>query len=152
MDVEIKEVKFSEVYHEIEQMLTSNFKESSWHNNNEFDLNKEFLFKMNDSGFYPCFTASVEGKIVGYTAFFLNKHPHVNAFQAYQDVIYVSPEHRKTKSCVAPFLLGYAENALRSKGAKYILCGAPVSQGQAYRKMLYRCGYSEVDVLMGKRF
>jgi hypothetical protein len=151
VEIEIKQEKFSDVYHEVMPLIHANFKETSWHNNLDLDLNTDLMDALEIGKCWFAFTARINKELVGYTTFFLNRHPHVNAKQAYQDVIYVKPEHRKSKAGIAPLLLTYAEGVLKNNGAKYFMCGAPVDYDNGYSKLLEKMGYKPIDILLGKQ-
>ncbi len=151
MDVEIGQVLFSDVVDEVLPLIRDNFNETSWHNDRPLALDVNLLKHLEQQGILYSFIARINGELVGYTTYFMSRHPHVEAKQAYQDVIYVKPEYRKGLTAVAHSLLLYAEHILISYGANYIINAAPVAHDKGYSRLLKRMGFEPVDSLFGKK-
>ena len=93
------------------------------------------------------FTARHEGKLIGYSVFFLAWHPHYksNLF-AQNDILYLHPDHRKGRDGIR--LIHYSEEQLKKDRVDKIMWHVKVKND--WRKILARMGYVEQDVIMAK--
>ena len=154
MDVFLEKVLLTEVIDELMPLIKNHFKEISWHHKNggdEMDLNLNLFELLQKNGMFHVFIARINGEIVGYTSYFLNRHNHINAKQAYQDSIYVKPLYRKGIAGIAVLLIEFAEQALSKEGAKYIMNSVADNFDFGYSKLLRRMGYSLIDQNYGKK-
>lgn len=93
------------------------------------------------------FTARDEGKLVGYSVFFLIFHHHYksNLF-AQNDMLYLMPDQRKGLAGIR--LLRYSEAQLTKDRVDKIMWNVNVKND--WRVILTRMGYVERDVIMAK--
>jgi GNAT superfamily N-acetyltransferase len=108
----------------VEEILIQNFEEI------EIDRDKIPLapdwphyLELERLGSYRVISARVGGVLVGYNAFFINRHSrHKNSIFAVNDEIYMLPEHRKGWSGVA--FIRESEKMLRDAGVAKIEYGS----------------------------
>jgi GNAT superfamily N-acetyltransferase len=101
------------------------------------------------AGSLRCYTARVEGKLVGYLVVVIAPHMHyVSLLQATQDVIYVDPEHRKSGTGLG--LLRFAERHLEQDGVDVISQHVKIAH-PTLGKVLEHMGYEPVDTIYVKR-
>lgn len=92
------------------------------------------------------FTARADGKLVGYSAFYLQPHMHsMNVRLATNDVLFVVPEVRGS---VGVRLIRYCETSLKIMGAQHISFAAKTSN--QLQRILECMGYQTEQVLLGK--
>lgn len=109
--------------------------------------NVEAYNRLEAAGVLRCFTARDCGKLIGYVAFFVQRHMHYDVLCAAQDVLFVDPEHRKG---MAGFrLIRYAEERLRKEGVAVVT--QHVKKSNNVGKLLERMGYEEMDAVYTKR-
>ena len=89
-------------------------------------------------------TARDEGKLVGYSLYFIGQHRHFDSLKvAENDLLYVAEPHRHK----AAWFLRYAEKTLKTLGVGHISyhCGK-----NNLSAILERLGYADVQVMRGK--
>ena len=98
-------------------------------------------------GILKIITARDEGKIVGYSIFFVNAHLHYkSSIYANNDLLYLHPEYRKGSLGIK--LIKYSEKVLRDLGVTKILWH--IKFNKDFRLLLHRLGYIDEDVIVGK--
>jgi len=92
-------------------------------------------------------TARDDGKLVGYSIFFVTSHPHYKStIFANNDLIYLHPDYRK--GMVGVRLIQYSEQHLRQLGVAKILWH--VKFNKDFTRVLHRLGYVDEDIIVGK--
>jgi GNAT superfamily N-acetyltransferase len=92
-------------------------------------------------------TAREEGQLVGYNAFFLNRHMHYGGFTVAQnDVLFLHPEFRRGTTGLR--FIDWTEEALWKLGADKITYHIKFSLD--WRPILHRRGYQDEEVMCGK--
>jgi GNAT superfamily N-acetyltransferase len=86
-----------------------------------------------------------DGLLIGYQAFNILEHPHFDCRIAYQDTIYVLPEHRGFSA--GKFLL-WVDRQLAESGAQKIIRMVP--QVNDWSGQLQRQGYADGDRILTK--
>ena len=104
---------------------------------------------LEENGIIRCYTARLNGDLIGYCVFVLKHNLHYrDSFQAMQDVLFILPEHRGSRAGVK--LIRFCEEQLRAEGVQAVFQYLNVSTPKTislFRKM----GYEEINVIMGKR-
>lgn len=96
---------------------------------------------------FTVFTARDDGRLIGYNAFFLNRHMHYgDLLVAQNDVLFVHPDARR--GAMALRFLDYSEQALRALGAHKL--GYHIKFNRDWRPILYRRGYTDEEVMCAK--
>ena len=110
----------------------------------EVDVNQ--YIAMDKAGVLRCFTARKEGVLVGYSNYFVRKHPHFSSsLQALSDILYVSPAYRG----FGVSFLQWCEERLKSEGIQQIY--QSVTPKHDFGRMLERMGYEKADTQYTKR-
>jgi GNAT superfamily N-acetyltransferase len=146
-DVSISLVSVASVFDELMPLIKSHFLEVSYHNQFELDVSREFYDKMDESGRLKLFVVRHNDKIVGYSSYFLNRHPHVNIIQAYQDTIYLSPDYRGLS--IGHKLIEFADSLFKDMGVSIVFNA--VSEKVDFSKLLTSMNYQLVDKLYARR-
>jgi GNAT superfamily N-acetyltransferase len=98
-------------------------------------------------GRFVIFTARDDGNLVGYSAYFLNKHLHYSGLTVAQnDVLFVHPDSRRGTTALR--FLTYAEEQLKALGADKLVYHIKFSLD--WRPILHRRGYADEEVMVGK--
>lgn len=101
------------------------------------------------AGGMRCYTARLNGDLIGYCALFVKHNLHYrDSLQALQDVLFILPEHRGSRAGFK--LIRFCEEQLRSEGIQVIMQHLKLATPKTvelFRKM----GYEDIDVIMGKR-
>jgi GNAT superfamily N-acetyltransferase len=97
---------------------------------------------------FVVFTARDDaGALVGYNAFFLNRHLHYGGFTVAQnDVLFVHPQSRR--GSLALKFIDWTEPALRELGAQKLTYHIKLALD--WRPILRRRGYVDEEVMCGK--
>ena len=105
----------------------------------EIDVNK--YLNCEEHGALKVFTARVEGKLVGYSTFFLYTHSHhLNTVHASQDTLYIHPDHRG----VGLEFCQYCDEQLKLAGVKHVHRSMPV--GSLFIEKLASNGYEIKEI------
>lgn len=98
-------------------------------------------------GLLRCFTARQEGRLVGYSLFFVRPHLHyADTIFAYQDVIYVDP---KARGSTGYRFICYCDAQLKAEGVNVVT--QHIKAAHNFGKMLERQGYELMDLIYTKR-
>lgn len=101
------------------------------------------------AGGMRCYTARLNGDLIGYCALFVKHNLHYrDSVQALQDVLFILPEHRGSRAGFK--LIRFCEEQLRREGVQVVMQHLKLATPKTvelFRKM----GYEEIDVIMGKR-
>lgn len=123
---------------------------------NELCLNKELAelsprwdvyAEMERLGCFIVLTAREDGKLVGYSAFFLQPHMHYSGFVVAQnDLFYITEEHRRGTTALR--FLRYSETVLKDLGAQKLVYHCKYSNNLA--PILHRLAYKDEEVMTAK--
>jgi hypothetical protein len=92
-------------------------------------------------------TARDQGKLVGYSVFFITNHLHYQQNKmANNDVLFLHEDYRKGTTGIK--LIKESEKALKDLGIIKILWH--IKFAKDFRKILYRLGYHDEDAIVGK--
>jgi GNAT superfamily N-acetyltransferase len=98
-------------------------------------------------GAHLFFTArDVNGKLVGYLSMFLRRHVHAKVLSAYQDAVYLLPEHRQGWN--AQGLIAMADAYLRDHGVGVVYHFAPTAHD--YGAVLRQLGYNPTEIVWSR--
>ena len=101
------------------------------------------------AGGMRCYTARLNGDLIGYCALFVKHNLHYrDSVQALQDVLFILPEHRGSRAGLK--LIRFCEERLRSEGVQVIMQHLKLATPKTV-ELFGKMGYEEIDVIMGKR-
>ena len=145
--VSISTVSVASVYDELLPLMRSHFNEISVHSDFGFDVDKELYSKLDEADRIRVFLARHGSEAIGYSCYFVNKHPHANVIQAYQDAIYLRPDYRRLG--VGHDLIEFADNYFKDIGVGIVM--SAVSTKVDFSKTLLKMNYQLVDRLYARR-
>jgi GNAT superfamily N-acetyltransferase len=84
-----------ELFESVLHLLVPYFREVASHQDLELAPDFEQYHLLEKAGILRVYTARMDGKVVGFSALFVNHHLHtIGSKQAVQDLLYVDPDHR----------------------------------------------------------
>lgn len=119
------------------------------HNKQDIKLDPDWARydAMEQAGNLIAYTARDEGKLVGYSVFFVNYHIHYNSTLVGQnDVLYLLPEYRKGMTGIR--LIKYSIAQLEARGVDKIHWH--VKFDHDFRVILERLGFVSEEVIVSK--
>lgn len=129
-------------------LLAAHYAEVAHYQDIPLEPDLEAYQRLEDSDQLRCFTARDCGKLVGYVLFFVRaNHHYKSSLQAWQDVLFVHPEHRV--SMIGIRLIRFAEARLKTEGVQVIYHHAKMTN--TVGALLERLGYELVDQVYAKR-
>jgi len=147
----MSEVKFSlelyqDIHEEMDPILMKHFLEISANQDIPLDVDKEQYFMLEKVGILKVYTARYEGKLIGYSVYFVRHNPHYRkSLQAAQDVIFIDPERRG----FGKKFINWCDDQLRDYGVQVVY--HHVKQKHNFGPMLETMGYKLVDLVYGRR-
>ena len=139
---------YQTVRKEIEDLIVKHYEEIA--------LNKEHVplvpdwqgYKnLEDKGLLAIIGARDNGKLIGYSIFFIKNHIHYNkTLFANNDVLFLLPEYRKGRTGIN--LIRKSEDYLKALGVTKVLWHIKVNND--FRLILHRMGYVDEDIMVGK--
>jgi len=107
---------------------------------NEYDRREK-------SGKFVYLTARDDGKLVGYSAWFVDYHIHYADLKvAMNDVIFLKKEYRQGMAGIK--LIKYSEKIVKELNVNKIAWH--IKESNDFRPILQRMGYIEEDIIVGK--
>lgn len=105
-----------------------------------------------DAGSFVAVVAREAGEIIGYSSYWLLRHPHYDSlFLAEADIYYLAPEYRRGMAGVK--LMRFAENHVIGLGVNKIITRAKVNRSgmPSLGPLLERMGYKVTEHYYTKR-
>lgn len=143
--IELFSDKFIE---EIKPLLELHYEELTLHKEH-IKLNPDFArYKtLADAGIVKIITARDQGHLVGYSIWIVNTNLHYqDAKMANNDVLFLHPDYRKGRTGIK--LIKESERILKDQGVIKILWH--IKHAKDFRNILYRLGYADEDIIVGK--
>lgn len=142
MAVAFAQESFAQVWDEAEALLFANHAETGMLDHAEFEPDKERYLQIEATGMFRVFTARDQGRLVGYSLFFVSTHLHYRTKKfASPDTLFVHPDYR---GLPAVRFIRWADDRLKAEGVHYVY--RHVSRKKDYSRTLERLGYEPVEV------
>lgn len=137
-----------EVVQEVQPLLDLHYRELCLHRDViELDPQWREYAILEQMGRFVVFTARDDGRLIGYNAFFLNKHMHYGGFTVAQnDVLFLHPEQRRGTTALK--FLDDTEARCKALGAQKITYHIKLALD--WRPILHRRGYADEEVMCAK--
>lgn len=138
-----------DLWGEILPLLQEHFAEISHYPDIPLDPEIDAYNEIEEKGALRCYTARLDGALIGYAVFFLRNNLHYrSSYQAVQDVLFVRKEHRQGR--VGLGLIRHTERELKSEGVQ--VCYQHIKVHTPHTIELFKkLGYEPIDLIMGKR-
>ena len=138
-----------DLWADINPLLQVHWREIATYEDIPLDPDVDRYNAMDDAGAMRCYTARAEGALIGYAVFSLATNMHYRSSAiAVQDVLFVLPEHRKTRAGLG--LIRYTERELKKEGVILILQHEKIANPEL-GVILERLGYEALETIRGKR-
>lgn len=137
-----------DIVHEVDELLKLHYAEVALHKDAvPLAPMWERYRQLEQADAFVVYTAREEGQLIGYSAFFINRHLHYgDTVMAHNDVIFLHPDHRRGTAGIK--LIKFSEQALRDRGITKITWHVKVDKD--WTQILERMGYAREDIIMGK--
>ena len=148
MVIDLKKEMLCEVVGEVEELLSLHYQELT-RNKDRVQLNPmwEEYAALEQLGRFHVFTARENTKLIGYSAFFVNRHLHyADLTTGINDVLYLHPEKRK--GSIGLRLIKFSESELKKLGVQKVCWHCKLDTDLI--PILNHMGYSTEEVLMAK--
>lgn len=140
--------RYSQVNEDIKELIKLHYDEIAV-NKEDIPLDPDWdRYKLlDDKGLIMIITARDEGKLVGYSIFFISNHLHYKStVYANNDLLYLHPDYRKGLTGIK--LIKTSEIYLKQRGVAKIMWH--IKFNKDFRILLHRFGYVDEDVIVGK--
>ena len=132
----------------LEQLLERHYHEIAHFKDIALDIDWPMYEKADELGKLRCFSARIDGELVGYVGHIVNLAPHYKgSLQAVQDVIFMAPERRGLFA--GSRLIAYSDQCLAAEGVQVVYHHTKAAFPMD--SILKRNGYELVDTLWAKR-
>lgn len=148
MTLTIRQEALFDVIHEVEPLLELHYQEVALHKE-AIPLAPiwEKYRHLEAAGAFVLYAARDAGRLVGYSAFFINEHLHYGStVVAHNDVIFLHPDVRRGAAGIR--LIKFSEQALRERGVRKVTWHVKCQHN--FGPILERLGYTAEDTIYGK--
>jgi len=137
-----------EAVHEADELLRLHYEELTLNKHRvKLDPIWDSYASLEAAGRFHIFTAREDGRLIGYSAFFVNRHLHyADLTTALNDVLFLHPDHRLGMTGIR--LLKFCEAELKKLGAQKVCWHAKLNTSLI--PILTRMGYATEEVSMAK--
>lgn len=139
--------RVSDLWDEAQPLLERHWEEIAHYKDIPLEPMKEAYRRLDDAGVSFLLTARLSGELVGYYLSAIVPNLHYGFLQAIQDVLFVLPEHRKSRIGVG--LIRVGEKRLHEAGARLIVHHVKVLHD--FGPLLKRLGYEHTEDIYWKR-
>lgn len=134
------------VWPEIYPLFMEHWHEIAHYKDIPLDPDVELYHRMDSMGMMRVFTAREEGKLVGYSVYFVRSNPHYkSSIQANQDVLFI----QKDKRGFGRDFIKWCDEQLKNEGVQIV--HHHVKKAHDFGPMLKRMGYELVDLIYARR-
>lgn len=143
-----REPATQELCDELKPLLEKHYTEIAHYLDIPLDPAFEQYIAMENVGALRVFTARLEGKLIGYSIFFVRPNLHYrSSLQAAQDILFIDPDHRK--GSFGGRLIAFCDEELKREGVQVVY--HHVKKAHNFGPLLERMGYQLVDLIYGRR-
>jgi GNAT superfamily N-acetyltransferase len=145
--MQFSEERLADIRQEIEPILYRHWQEIAWNKDKiPLDVDWDRYDALADNGSFVCYTARIDGKLVGYSAYFLAYHLHYKStLFANNDVLYIDREYRGGGG--AKFIK-WCEERLSEKGVQ--VHGLHIKKCFDWSALAVRLGFEPIDTILLK--
>lgn len=146
--MQIKRELFQDVIGEMMPLLEKHWREISANLDIPLEVDHDGYQRLEDHNMLRIYAARVDGKLVGYSVYFLKHNLHYkSSFQAVQDVLFIDPEYRK--GSLGAKLIKACDVELAQEGVQVVY--HHVKAAHNFGPLLERMNYKLVDLIYQKR-
>lgn len=138
--------KFADILEEMKPLNLAHWDEVTMYKDIPLDVGYEVFLTLEKTGHLQTFCARIDGKLVGYAIFVINKHLHYKTTTiAVQDVVFIKRDCRGYGSR----FINWCDDQLRENGVDIVT--HHVKAKHNWGPMLERQGYELMDLIYAKR-
>lgn len=135
-----------DIVEEIAPLLVLHYKEIAHYQDIPLEPALDKYLSIEDEGLLRVYTARKDGKLVGYSIYFIRHNLHYSSSkQALQDILFIHPEHRGTGGK----LIAWCDEQLRAEGVQAVY--HHVKAAHNFGPLLERMGYKLIDLIYARR-
>lgn len=147
MSIEFKLEVVDDLFEELKPLLKLHWREIAHYQDINLDPDWDFYSKAQATNCLRAYTARKEGKLIGYSLFFIKANAHYkDSLQAAQDILFIHPEHRGS---LGAKLIRWCDAQLQAEGVQVVY--HHVKKAHNFGPLLERMGYQLVDLIYGRR-
>ena len=137
----------SDVRAELEPILRRHYEEIAWKRDRiPLDVDWEKYDLCEKNGSLEVYTARIDGKLAGYSAYFISRHPHYKqTIYAQNDVLYIDKPYRGRQGME---FIRWCETQLKARGVQ--VHGLHVKKWFDWSAMAVRMGFEPMDTILMK--
>ena len=136
------------LWQEVVPLLESHWREIAHYPDIKLNPDIEAYNTLESKGLLRCYTARVNGVLVGYAVYVVRGNPHyLDSLQAVQDVLFVLPEYRQSRIGIR--LIKFSDEQLAGEGVQVVMQHVKVAHD--FGPLLERLGYEKVEYIFSKR-
>jgi hypothetical protein len=140
--------KLSEIWQESIPIQVAHWDEIAHYKDIKLDPDYSSYLELERAGITHCHTVREDGRLVGYVVFFARPNLHYQqSFQAIQDVIFLSPAHRRGRTGIE--MINRSDLILASEDVQVVYHHC--KHGSNMGILLRYLGYELIDEVWGKR-
>lgn len=140
--------RLSDLWDEIEPLFELHYREIAHYQDIALHPHEEAYEALERLGQLRTYTVREGGALVGYVTFFVRlNHHYADSLQAWQDLLFLLPEHRRGRTGIT--LIRVAETRLRAEGVQVVYHHAKRSNNLG--ELLECLGYEPVEGIYAKR-
>jgi GNAT superfamily N-acetyltransferase len=142
-----KAEKISDCHAEAMPLLVAHWQEIAHYKDIPLNPDIDTYLKLEEFGMTRCYVArDNDGTMLGYAIYFVKPNLHYKeSLQAVQDILYVSPKHRKTGGS----FIKWCDEQLRADGVQVVHQHVKVEHN--FGPLLERFGYEHVEHIYSRR-
>lgn len=147
--ITLQRERSSDLWPEIMPLLIEHKDEIAHYQNIELDPDQLAYDQCEMMGMLRCYTARLNGVLVGYACFFVKHNMHYSkSLQAVQDVLFVTKPHRHGR--VGYRLIKFSEEQLQSEGVQVVYQHLKCNRPETIM-LFHKMGYEDIDLIVAKR-
>jgi len=138
-----------DLWPEILPLLHEHKEEISAYPDIALNPNIERYNEVEELGKLRCYTARLNGALVGYAIFFVDFNLHYSdSLQANQDVLFVMKSHRHSR--IGLGLIRYSEAQLQAEGVQVVYQHLKTNRPETIA-LFHKLDYTDIDLIVAKR-
>lgn len=143
------EESWFDIRESLTRLTALHWKEMPFDDDIPLSLDHDLYVRLASIGRLHVTTARAGGKLVGYFACFLGRHPHYDVLMASMDVYYLESAHRNAGNGIGLFLA--MERLVKARGVRYLLATARLDKDHNASRIFERLGWNRARTVYEKK-
>lgn len=138
-----------DVYDEMAPLFARHYLEIAHYQDIPLDPDRSAYENAEDAGNLRVYTARRNGVLIGYAVYFVRANIHYrSSVQAAQDILFIAPEHRRSR--VGLELVKYCDAQLALDGVQVVYQHVKIAHDNL-GALIEHVGYERIEYIYGKR-